>query len=163
MKYAIQVNPKNQIHPFDYYDLDALANDTEIIIFGNKNYSPIIPRFVLDLLDDENYSFHFQGYSNTMELVEFLKERTHEAWTYTTIYGNAQDEWQYIVYKMNAINIADLEYEYFNLGTEWQICDSPEAENGNYFYAHCESLDDTLEEMQLEYPGEKIALIPWVD
>lgn len=179
--YAKQINPAYQISPM--FEDDFLDNPLDFALFGNKDFHERMPEYMkyviccldsLDIESVEDINSYFPGARKETEnriLLELCKEYqnnfdveifckiysliTGEKWTYTTIRGCVQSEWQYFLYihsHYNNDSLNRIEIEYFNYGTQWII------ENGENkgVSIYCISLDfdnikkEIREELQLE-------------
>jgi hypothetical protein len=179
--YAKQVNPAYQISPM--FEDSFFDDPLDFAIFGNKDYQERVPAHMRDViyyLDSvdiesvEDINSYFPGarkktenkillelckeYQNNFDIETFCKIYsliTGEKWTYTTIRGCSQREWQYFLYihsHYSNDSLHRIEVEYFNYGTQWII------ENGEYegVSIYCISLDfdnikkEIREELQLE-------------
>lgn len=179
--YAKQINPEYQISPM--FEDGFLDNPLDFAIFGNKNFYERMPEYMknviyyLDSFDIESIKdidFYFPGARKETEnkiLLELCKEYqnnfdveifckiysliTGEKWTYTTIRGCLQNEWQYFLYihsHYNNDSLNRIETEYFNYGTQWIIENGENKSDSIY----CISLDfdnikkEIREKLQLE-------------
>lgn len=180
--YAKQVNPAYQISPM--FEDDFFDDPLDFAIFGNKDYHERVPAHMRDVIyyldrfdieSVEDINSYFPGarketenkillelckeYQNNFDIEIFCKIYsliTGEKWTYTTIRGCSQREWQYFLYIHSHYNndlLNRIEIEYFNYGTEW-IIENGENEGVSIY---CISLNfdnikkEIREELQLEF------------
>ena len=88
--------------------------------------------------------------SRNQAITEIISLYTKHHWTYKTIRGTVQSEWQIllydtIIYPIGDARIDEIEKAYFNLGTEWEITFIDE--NEEYIASHY-SYKDRPEEIK---------------
>ena len=96
-------------------------------------------------------------------LCELLEIVTGKSWSYRTISGCAQGDWQRVIYptdEWTEKSLEAFEMEYFNMGSEWIIHDgdsepeNPEDITGCSVYCHGWSDDEIKAEILAEFGSE---------
>ena len=90
-------------------------------------------RAILDYID----------FKKNEDLCKILTIVSGEEWDWKEIHGSSQSEWNYFFYCKKTWkdeDIAHLEMDYFNLGSEWMVADNEDMEDLTYIY--CYGSDD---------------------
>ena len=102
------------------------------------------------------YNYATIGSDNEYKILcKVLSIVTGEEWDFTVLRGCCQGDWQYFFYKKDEWtyeSIKNLEYEYFNLGTDWEIYTGENEKYLDNVYTHSYCTADIKKEIA-EYTG----------
>lgn len=123
---------------------DTMSIYPEIIITGNKDYESYNNDIFTEFDDDDSqYCYKCPWYFKPEEIREILTNNTGKRYQYRTIRGYYQGDWNYLFYpddndfieQITDTIIKQIETEYFNTGSEWDITDT-ETGDSYTIYIH---------------------------
>lgn len=133
---AKQIPPEWQSYIFEY----AGTYWENLAIVGNRHYNAHMPddfRRVWERFDENR-------------VLRALKLYTGRTWDRVTIRGYCQGDWQDVYYPVDEYSreaLQELEIEYFNLGTEWEISRADAREDSYCMYCYSDTPDQIRAEI----------------
>lgn len=145
-----------------YNELQSIENESATAYYKTATEAitdmlpPVYPREEYNarhIRDIKRIIYNYEAGKCNQEqgFVMLLSSVTGRQWSYKTIHGCCQGDWQYIaspVDDWSRERLRNFEIEYFNLGAEWKVYeDGADADDCLYVYTHSYSTGKTKKEI----------------